>query len=104
MVLVYDYYGLNVYFLKDISTPITIFAGRGNKESSILIAFKNGLVNQIEMVQTENPLDEEDQHTFSLIVEKNISEIVKHWLDTFVYNQDFSPEIIKHNIKEKADL
>lgn len=102
MVLVYDYYGLNVFFRKTVTTPVSVFASRADKESCILITFNDGLVNSINFEDSTNPLDEEDKATFMLLVEKNVSEIVKFWLDAFLYNKEIVPEVIKSNIRENA--
>lgn len=102
MIALYDYYGLEVFFKKDISLPISVYARRDNKESCIRIEFKDGLVKSVAMDPEINALDADDAETFMLLTEKNISEIVKSWLDAFIYNKEVSSEIIKINIRENA--
>lgn len=99
MVRVYDYYGLEVYFKNKAELPITIYARRGDAESGMSITFRNGLVDDIHFIEVEKELDNEDRELFRLLLEKNISEIIKAWLDVFLYKKTIEVEVIKSNIK-----
>jgi hypothetical protein len=101
MHLIYDYYGLVVYFKEYPELPIKVYASRDDAESSMSITFKNGLVDDIHFLQVNKELDHEDREVFRLILERNISEIIKAWLDIFLYNKSVEPEIIKTNIKSQ---
>lgn len=98
MHLIFDYYGLEVYFKSTPELPIKIYARRDQSESAMSITFKNGLVDDIHFLNVEKELDHEDREIFRLILEKNISEIIKAWLDIFLYNKPVEPEIIKSKI------
>ncbi|MCC6817426.1 MAG: hypothetical protein IT245_00845 [Bacteroidia bacterium] len=98
MVRLYDYYGLEVYFKNNILLPITVYARRGANESAVSIHFKNGLVDTIHFLELENELDDNDRETFRLIIEQNMSEIIKLWLDNFLYHKEIPFEIIKNKI------
>jgi hypothetical protein len=101
MVRLYDYYGLEVYFKNKAELPITVFAKRGDSESAMSITFKNGLVDDIHFLQVEKELDDEDRELFRLLMERNISEIIKMWLDVFLYKRPVEMEVIKSNLKEQ---
>lgn len=101
MVRLYDYYGLEIYFSDKAELPITVYARRGENESAMTITFRNGLVDDIHFIEVGKELDEEDRENFRLIMELNISEIIKSWLDTFLYHRPVEQEVIKFNIKQK---
>jgi hypothetical protein len=91
----YNYYGLEIYFDDKASLPITVYAARAERISKAIIYFKDGLLQPHQMQETTNPLDEQDQHSFHLILEKNISEMIKFWIDVFIYMKPLQEEIIK---------
>jgi|GEM_PF-1583781 len=101
MNLIYDYYGLLVYFRDEAELPMTVYGSRGGRESAICIHFSNGLMQAPEMQTSANELDEEDAAVFKLLVDKNSSEIIKLWLDIFLYGKKPEPEIIRQNIREQ---
>lgn len=98
MQLVYDYYGLEICFGNEACLPIVVHGCRGHHSSSMRISFSNGLLNSPELLETEQPLDNEDLETFRLIVEKNASELIKQWLDVNLYGKTLEPEIIRQKI------
>jgi hypothetical protein len=102
MVALFDYYGLMVFFKKNISIPISVYAKRGERESCMEIVFQNGLVKSITPVQQDNELDKEDNELFKLLIEKNISEIIKFWLDAFLYDKEVPMEVITGKLQESA--
>lgn len=99
MVRLYDYYGLEVYFKNKADLPITVYARRGDTESAMTITFKNGLVDDIHFLEVEKELDDQDRELFRLLMERNISEIIKLWLDVFLYKKTVEMEVIKSNLK-----
>lgn len=103
MVRIYDYYGLEVYFINKAELPIIVYARRNDAESAMSITFKNGLVDDIHFIPVEKELDPEDRELFHLLVEKNISEIIKAWLDVFLYKKSVELEIIKSNIRTESN-
>lgn len=98
MVRLYDYYGMEVYFKNKAELPISVFGRRADKESGMVLHFNKGLVDSIQFIAMENDLDHEDKETFRLIIEQNISEIIKSWLDAFLYKKEIEMEIIKTRI------
>ena len=43
----------------------------------------------------ENELDTEDFTAFTALIDNNSSEIIKLWLDIFLYGKDHEVEVIK---------
>jgi len=102
MVRIYDYYGLEVYFKDKAELPITVFARRNDTESAMCVTFNNGLVDDILFIPVEKELDPQDRELFHLLVEKNISEIIKAWLDVFLYKKNVEVEVIRSNIRSES--
>lgn len=96
---IYDYYGLHVYFKSNNGLPITIYGKRNEQESACQLCFENGLIQGPVLLTSENELDEDDKSVFLLLIENNSSEIIKHWLDIFLYKKPVQAEIIKSKIK-----
>lgn len=103
MVRIYDYYGLEVYFINKAELPIVVYARRNDTESAMSITFKNGLVDDIHFIPVEKELDPEDRELFHLLVERNISDIIKAWLDVFLYKKSVELEVIKSNIRSESN-
>ena len=101
MVRVYDYYGLEVYFKNKAELPIVVYARRNDTESAMCLTFNIGLVDNIHFIPVEKELDPEDRELFHLLVERNISEIIKAWLDVFLYKKPVEVEVIKSNIRSE---
>ena len=103
MVRIYDYYGLEVYFINKAELPIIVYARRYDAESAMSITFKNGLVDDIHFIPVEKELDPDDRELFHLLVEKNIPDIIKAWLDVFLYKKPVELEVIKSNIRTESN-
>lgn len=100
MVKIYDYYGLEIFFKNEPRLPINIYGKRAHTESKAVIIFENGLMKGIETQQTDDMLDAQDQESFELLMDKNISEIIKLWMDIFLYRKTHEPEIIRVKLEK----
>jgi len=96
---IYDYYGLELFFGDETSLPIIVYARRGQYESRALIRFENGLLLPYELLSSKNELDKKDMESFIQLLEKNAGEIIKFWLDIFLYCKPFQTEIIKTKLE-----
>lgn len=92
---IYDYYGLIISFKKEASLPILLLAHRGNRFSMFSIGFSDGLMDAPKHIMGEHELDAEDFSSFTKLIENNSSEIIKLWLDIFLYGKDHEVEVIK---------
>jgi len=92
---IYDYYGLIISFKKEASLPILLMANRGTFCSTFSIGFSDGLMDAPKHIKGENELDTADFKTFTTLIENNSSEIIKLWLDIFLYGKDHEVELIK---------
>lgn len=103
-ICIYDYYGLELLFSGDSGLPIVVIGKRGEFEDRIRLTFREGLLNQPEYIQGEHSLDPDDSQLFRLLVEKNSSEIIKKWLDVYLYNRPVETEKILYNIRESGNF
>ena len=92
---IYDYYGLIISFKKEASLPILLQAERGKRCSTYSIGFSDGLMDAPKHLKGENELDTEDFTAFTTLIDNNSSEIIKLWLDIFLYGKDHEVEVIK---------
>ena len=71
-----------------------------DKESKAEIIFENGKFKEIivKEVQGKEPLDIQNLKKFKKIVELYRDDIVRKWIDFFVYNIEISPEKITKKI------
>ncbi|MEZ4804104.1 MAG: hypothetical protein R2852_01070 [Bacteroidia bacterium] len=100
MVPIIDYYGLIIYFKNEAVLPIQVFGKRNELLSKATINFENGLLMPIQIDTSHSTLDEVDMKNFKLLVEKNSSEIIKLWLDNFLYKNPIEVDIIKQKLVE----
>ena len=92
----YEYFGLIFLFYSQEHEPIHVHGKFQDKESKAEIIFENGKFKEIiiKNVQGKNPLDTQNLKKFKKIVELYRDDIVRKWIDYFVYNIEISPEKI----------
>lgn len=97
MPILFEYFGLVVYFFSNEHLPIHVhceFQDRANKAE---ILFENGKVKQITIrnIKGSKPLQEPQLTDFKLVVERNADEIVKKWNDYFILRKRIKKTVIK---------
>lgn len=96
----YEYFGLIFLFYSNEHEPIHVHGKYQNKESKAEILFENGKFKEIiirEVVGKE-PLDIQNIKKFKKIVELYRDDIVRKWIDFFIYNIEFPSEKITKKI------
>jgi hypothetical protein len=80
--------------------PIHIHGKYQEKESKAEIIFEDGKFKEvlIKDVPGKQPLDTRNMKTFRKIVELYRDDIVRKWIDFFIYNIGITPETIKRKI------
>ncbi|MFH1321805.1 MAG: hypothetical protein ABII90_14290 [Bacteroidota bacterium] len=65
------------------------------------MVFENGEFKEIKIVNVKGkrPLDKKELKRFEKLVETFKNEIVKKWVDFFVYNKEIKPEKITKKIE-----
>ena len=76
--------------------PIHVHGKYQNTESKAEIIFENGKFKEIiiKNVQGKDPLDTKNLKKFKKVVELYRDDIIRKWIDFFVYNIEFSAEKI----------
>jgi len=92
----YEYFGLIILFYSNEHESIHVHCKHQNKESKAEIIFENGKFKKIvvKKVQGKEPLNGVDLKKFEKIVEKFRDDIVRKWVDFFVYNKEIACEKI----------
>ncbi|HLN73117.1 MAG TPA: DUF4160 domain-containing protein [Prolixibacteraceae bacterium] len=96
----YEYFGLIFLFYSQEHEPIHIHGKFQDKESKAEIIFENGKFKEILIreVLGKEPLDPQNLKKFKKIVELYRDDIVRKWIDFFVYNIEISSEKITKKI------
>ena len=92
----YEYFGLIFLFYSQEHEPIHVHGRYQGKESKAEIIFENGKFKEIiiKEVQGKEPLDAQNLKKFKKVVEAYRDDIVRKWIDFFVYNIEISSETI----------
>ena len=92
----YEYFGLVFLFYSQDHEPIHIHGKYQDTESKAEIIFENGKFKEVvfKEVQGKKPLDIQNLKKFRKIVELYRDDIIRKWIDFFVYNIEFSAEKI----------
>lgn len=96
----YDYFGLIFLFYSQEHEPIHVHGKFQDKESKAEIIFENGKFKEIVIkgVQGKAPLDSKNLKKFKKVVELYRDDIVRKWIDFFVYNIEITPEKITRKL------
>lgn len=92
----YDYFGLVFLFYSHEHEPIHIHGKFQGKESKAEIIYENGKFKEIIIkdVKGKEPLDIRNLRKFKKVIELYRDDIVRKWIDFFVYNIEFKSEKI----------
>ena len=92
----YEYFGLIFLFYSQEHYPIHVHGKYQDKESKAEIIFENGKFKEIVIkdVQGKMPLDTQNLKKFKKVIELYRDDIVRKWIDFFVYNIEIASEKI----------
>ncbi len=92
----YEYFGLIILFYSNEHEPIHVHCKFQRKESKAELIFENGkfLEVRIANVTGKEPLDSQNLKKFKRLVEVYRDDIVRKWVDFFVYNKTIEFERI----------
>ena len=96
----YEYFGLVFLFYSHEHEPIHVHGKYQDTESKAEIIFENGKFKEISIkdVLGKKPLDSKNLKKFKKIVELYRDDIIRKWIDFFVYNIEFPAEKITKKI------
>ena len=92
----YEYFGLIILFYSNEHEPIHVHGKYQGKESKAEIIFEDGKFIEVRIVDVsgKEPLDSQNMKKFRKLVETYRDDIVRKWVDFFVYNRSISSEKI----------
>ncbi|WP_352423849.1 DUF4160 domain-containing protein [Proteiniphilum sp.] len=92
----YEYLGLIILFYSNEHEPIHVHCKYQEKESKAEIIFVNGKFVEVKIsdVPGKEPLDTKNLKNFKKLVEVYRDDIVRKWVDFFVYNKAIQSEKI----------
>ena len=78
-----------------------IYGSRADHYSLAKIKFKNGLFDKITVEEREDfaPLDDIDINKMKLLIVNHLDEVLKRWIDYYLYNKEVREEIITKRIE-----
>ena len=92
----YEYLGLIILFYSNKHEPIHVHCKFQGKESKAELIFENGKFIDVRIsdVNGKEPLDSQNLKRFKKLVETYRDDIVRKWVDFFVYNKSIEFERI----------
>jgi hypothetical protein len=96
----YEYFGLIILFYSNDHEPIHVHCKYQNTESKAEIIFEDGKFIEVRIVNVKGkkPLDSQNMKKFKKLVEYYRDDIVRKWVDFFVYNKPVVSEVITKKI------
>ena len=92
----YEYFGLIILFYSNEHEPIHVHCKHQGKESKAEIIFEDGKFVEVRITEVKGkaPLDQQNIKKLKKLVEVYRDDIVRKWVDFFVYNKTITPETI----------
>jgi len=96
----YEYFGLVILFYSGEHEPIHVHGKYQGKESKAEMILEDGKFKQIRIlnVKGKRPLEIKELKRFEKLVETYKNDIVKKWVDFFVFNKEIKSEKITKKI------
>jgi hypothetical protein len=96
----YEYFGLIVLFYSNEHEPIHVHGKYQDRESKAEIIIVEGVITEIRItnVRGKRPLEGRHLKDFEILVRYFSSDIVKKWVDYFVYHKSISSIKIQQEI------
>ena len=96
----YEYFGLILMFYSNDHEPIHVHGKFQGTESKAEIIFELGKFKEIRIssVKGKIPLNSKNEKRLKIVVENYRDDIVRKWVDFFVYNRKIESEKITTKI------
>jgi hypothetical protein len=96
-----EYRGIEVCLFPSDKTPNHFYATSGDDVAMAVIIFRNGIYEKSEIlnVQGSSPMSDKSKERFRAIVEEYLSELVRYWIDYYVYAKIPQSEKIIKNLE-----
>jgi hypothetical protein len=95
-----EYFGFEVFLLKTDSSPLSVYALHGDSIAKAKLVFRDGIFKKAEIqdIQGSTPLGIAEKEKFQLLLEEYLSELVKGWIDYYVFAKSPKFEKILRNL------
>ncbi len=96
----YEYFGLIILFYSNEHEPIHVHGKYQGQESKAEIIFVDGNFEEVRIIDVKGkkPLNARDQKKLKKLVETYRDDIVRKWVDFFIYNKKVETEKISIKI------
>ena len=96
----YEYFGLVIMFYSNEHEPIHVHCKFQDKENKAEIVYKDGKFVEVRIVEVpgKEQLDAQNKNKFKKLVEAYREDIVRKWIDFFVYNIPVNCEKIEKKV------
>lgn len=98
---IFEYLGILIFFYSNEHEPIHVHGKKGEYESKAEFYIVDGVITEVKITDIKGriPLNGKDLKDFKIFLEHYADEIVKKWIDYFVYHKNVSFERITKRIK-----
>jgi uncharacterized protein DUF4160 len=98
---IYEYLGILILFYSNEHEPIHVHAKKGESESKAEFYLSNGLITEIIIsnIKGTEPLSGKELKNFKVFLAHYAEQIVKKWIDYFVYHKNVEFERINKKLK-----
>jgi len=94
----YEYFGIIIMFYSNDHEPIHVHGKHNGRESKAEIILRDGKVVSIKFIPVGQGLEINKQKEFEAFVRAYADEIVKKWVDFFVYKKQIVPQTITKKV------
>jgi hypothetical protein len=100
-ILLLEYRGIEVCLIPSDKTPIHFYALSGEDWAMASIVFNNGIFERAEIsnIQGANSMSDRNKERFRVIIEEYLPELVRQWIDYYVYGKTIQSEKINKNLE-----
>jgi hypothetical protein len=98
---IFEYLGIVIFFYSNEHEPIHVHARKGEYESRAEFVIEDGNIIQVIICESKGmrPLKGSDLKNFKVFLSVYADEIVRKWIDYFVYHKEIRCEIIDKKLK-----
>jgi hypothetical protein len=94
----YEYLGIIIMFYSNEHEPIHVHGKHDGRECKAEIVVQNGIVVRVNFKPVGAGLEPGKQQEFETFIRANASEIVRKWIDFFVYKKSVHSQTITRKI------
>jgi uncharacterized protein YbaA (DUF1428 family) len=97
----YEYFGLVVFFYTNEHQPIHVHGEFQNGHAKAEIFLKEGKIVRIVFsdISGKRPLPGSKMNDFRTLVKAKADDIIRRWIEYFVFKKQNTPEVITRKLK-----